>query len=380
MLRLGIDISPITSSVRTGVGEYTYGLLNALFNIDTQNQYFLFYNAFLDVTDSVPQWNAKNIHFVKTRWPNKIFHTSIQLLGIPKIDRLIEKKNNMKLDYFFSPNIGFQALSKQTKHILTVHDLSFEIFPECFSPKMRLWHSFLSPKKQCQNANKILTPSQNTKRDLEYLYGIDPQKIQVLTPGLENTFWNQKIDADHEKKLKEKYLLPEKYILFFGTLEPRKNIEAVLGGFELFQKKCGAEYKLVIAGAPGWKNTKILSLIEKNKNVQYIGYVQPEDKSLLYLGASLFVYPSLYEGFGFPVLEAMASGVPVITSNRSSLPEIAENAAYFVNPYNTSEIALGMEKILCDLNVSQYFIQKGKEQVQKFHWKKTAEQFLSLLV
>lgn len=380
MFNLGIDITPLTTPERTGVGEYTYQLLSALFDIDTQNQYFLFYNSFRDVDAHIPKWKNKNVTYIKTGYPNKLFHTSVQLFGFPRKDILIEKREKIKLDYFFSPNLSFHALSKNTKHILTMHDLSFEIFPECFSPKMRLWHTLLSPKKQCKKAENILTPSQNTKRDIEDLYGIDAQKIQVLTPGLDSSFCNRVIDESQQKKMQEKYTLPEKYILFLGTIEPRKNIEGVIAAFELFQKKCGQEYKLVIAGGSGWKNTKILRVIEKNKNVQYIGYVQNKHKAGLYSGARLFVYPSLYEGFGFPILEAMACSVPVITSNRSSLPEIAGDAAYFVNPYNTAEMALGMERILMDKEVSNFFIQKGKEHIEKFQWKKTAEQFLSFLV
>ncbi len=135
----------------------------------------------------------------------------------------------------------------------------------------------------------------------------------------------------------------------------------------------------MISGAHGWKNKRILAAIEKNKNVQYIGYVASQDKSMLYRGATVFVYPSLYEGFGFPVLEAFASGVPVITSTRSSLPEIAGDAAYYVNPYNSLEIAEGLRRFVTDPALSTLFIQKGFLQIQKFSWKKMAEQFLASL-
>lgn len=367
MLNIGIDITPLTTGSRTGVGEYTYELLNALFHIDTENQYFLFYNSFKDVSTHVPEWNQKNVHMVNTFWPNKIFHFFVQLFRWPKIDMLITKKTGVKLDYFFSPNIGFQSVSKNTKHILTVHDLSFEIFPECFSLKMRLWHWFLSPRRQCQHADRIFTPSENTKRDIMTLYGISPDKIRVLTPGISSQFTSGQNNFSKEK-----------YILFLGTIEPRKNIEGLIDAFEIFQKDF-PEYSLLIAGASGWKNKHILKRIEKSKNVQYIGYVAPEDKPSLYRAASVFVYPSLYEGFGFPVLEAFASGTPVITSSRSSLPEIAGDAAYYVNPYNSFEIAEGIRQILTQEALSKFFIQKGFYKMQKFNWHTTAEQFRSSL-
>src|SRR3990167_10982597 len=184
MLKIGIDISPLASSSRTGVGEYTYELLHALFDIDSENQYFLFYNGFKDVSACIPKWNQKNVHGVCTRWPNKLFHASLQFLRWPKMDRIIEQKAGGTLDYFFSPNICFHSVSKKCKHILTVHDLSFEIFPECFSLKRRLWHILLSPKKPCQKANRIIVPSENTKQDIVDMYGISPETIKVIYSGL----------------------------------------------------------------------------------------------------------------------------------------------------------------------------------------------------
>lgn len=379
MLKLGIDISPLLTPVRTGVGEYTYGFLDALFNIDRNNQYFLFYNAFADVSKHIPEWKSENVHFVQTRYPNKLLHTSMQFFGLPHLDKLIEKKKNIKLDYFFSPNIGFQKISQNTKHFLTVHDLSFEIFPDCFSTKMRLWHNFLSPQKQCQLVDQIFVPSKNTKRDIHEMYEIAEEKMTVLYPGISDRYREEVTDGQ-KQEVRKKYNLPQNYILFLGTIEPRKNIEGILQAFELFQKKHGSTYHLVIAGAGGWKNKKIMQAIEKNKNVQYIGYVEPLDKPALYTLANVFVYPSLYEGFGFPVLEAMACGTPVITSSRSSLPEIAEDAAYYVNPVYPSEIAEGLEQILGHTEIHNFFVQKGKAQASKFSWSKTAEQFLSSLV
>ena len=163
-----------------------------------------------------------------------------------------------------------------------------------------------------------------------------------------------------------------------GTIEPRKNI---LGLIEAFKKSSllvdGCS--LVIAGARGWKCNSILKAIDKTPGVKYIGYVDAEDKPALYKMASLFVYPSLYEGFGFPVLEAMACGTPVVTSNRSSLPEVAGGAAYLINPYNVSEIARGMELILCEDGLREILLNNGQLTVGSFDYKQTAKEFLSLI-
>lgn len=391
-MNIGIDINSLLSSSRTGVAEYTFELLNALFSIDKKNQYYLFSNSFRKNIDD-EMWNQKNVHFIHTRVPNKLFHLFLQLTGKPTLDTLLvkkyEKKNTVKighLDVFFSPNIGFTSLSKRCKRVLTVHDLSFEIFPHCFSLKMRLWHKILRPQKQCERANSILVPSHNTKNDLVDMYSIDTNKIHVLPLGLSNIFSSfETLDENYKEKhstlLKEKYNLPNKFIFFLGTLEPRKNIETVVEAFEIFQKtKEGEGVHLVIAGAAGWKNAKLQKMIQKNSLIHSIGYILAEEKPFLYRASKLFLYPSLYEGFGLPVLEAMASGVPVITSNRSSLPEITNGAAYLIDPRNVQELVTGMQRLLGADALRKTYIQKGLEQSKHFSWEDSARKFLDLVV
>lgn len=375
-MNIGIDIRSLMEENRTGVGEYVYELLNALFKIDTDHQYFLFYNSGKDVSKNIPQWNTKNVHYIKFNWPNKLFNLSLLVFGQPKIDKLI----GQNLDYFFSPNINFTALSKNVKHILTIHDLSFEYFPDCFGWKRRLWHKILSPKKTCGKADVILTPSESTKQDVMEKYNIDGNKIKVIYPGLSSVFSvSSPVDlAQGKEEIKKKYNLPKKFVLFLGTIEPRKNI---IGIIEAFQKNHNffPDYKLVIAGGKGWEYAAIMDLIGKQNNVQYIGYVEAKDKPVLYDLSDLFVYPSLYEGFGFPVLEAMSVGTPVITCHVSAMPEVVEDSAYLVNPNNISEIAQGMKLILTNKQISEFLKAKGKQRAQNFSWEKAAKEFLNIL-
>lgn len=370
-MRIAIDISSLTSPIRTGVGEYTYEFLDALFRIDTQNQYFLFYNSFSDVSEFLPQWKQNNVQYVSLHWPNKLFHFFILFFQWPKLDTFLLKKMGIKdekIDYFFSPNIGFFSLGTRTKSILMIHDLSFEIMPECFSWKMRWWHKILRPKKQCEKADIIITPSENTKRDVVDIYKIPENKIQVFYPGLAHSFFS----------VESKSLVQDPYIFFLGTLEPRKNILGVIQAFmESGVYKEGV--RLVIAGAPGWRCKTLLSAIKRNSHIQYLHYVTPEQKSSLYKNAQVFVYPSLYEGFGFPVLEAMASNVPVITSNRSSLPEVTSGATYLVNPYNISEMAEGIQLLIRDQTLRHSFIAKGQERAKYFSWQETVHKFLDMI-
>ena len=363
---------------RTGVGEYTYELLDVLFEIDKENNYILFYNSWKDVSDIIPKWNQKNVHYIITRWPNKLF-SFFTWLRVIKLDHLIERrfvKGNSKfittrLDYFFSPNLNFTCLSKKIKHIITIHDLSFEFFKKCYSWKRRLWHRILNPSKQCRRANIVLVPSENTKLDVGEIYNISKEKIKVIIPGLSNEFLNIRYKKVNEDDVRKKYSLPQKYILFLGTIEPRKNI---IGVIEAYKKVYGQKFGacgLVIAGARGWKYDNIINDIDKTPGAQYVGYVDAEDKPALYSLAETFVYPSLYEGFGFPVLEALVCGTPVITSNRSSLPEVVGDYAYLVNPYNIHEIEKGLQ-----------FFQNKKQtyiDLESFNWRVSAQNFLLLL-
>lgn len=368
-MNIAIDIRSLMDPVRTGVGEYTYEFLHALFKIDKINKYYLFYNSHLDVSKNIPNWNQENVKIIRYKYPNKLFNFALRFFGWPKLDKLI----NQKLDYFFSPNISFIALSKDVKHILTVHDLSFEHFANCYCLKRRLWHKIISPKKQCKKADLILTPSHNTKQDIIEKYNISEEKIKVIYPGLSSIF--MKHETLNMKQIITKYNLPDKFILFLGTIEPRKNLIGLINAFEKTNLK-NKNYELVIAGSDGWRNNKIKQLIENTDNVRYIGYIEAEDKPALYKLASVFAYPSLYEGFGFPVLEAMAIGTPVLTSNRSSLPEVVGSCAQLVNPNNINDIADGLLKLATDQDLNNYFVQNGTRRAGQFRWENTVENFL----
>ncbi|MGI6314471.1 MAG: glycosyltransferase family 4 protein [Patescibacteria group bacterium] len=419
-MNIGVDIRCLMDKERTGVGEYTYNLLKAIFLLDKENQYYLFYNSNKNIFQNIPQWKKNNVHYVGTKYPNKLLNLLLWL-KIVKLDKILLRhferiySKKKKLSYlsadkqnlkevkdfiqlkinlpvaetplhfvsaqndeliWFSPNLNFTNLSKKIKHLQTIHDLSFEFLPECFTWKQRLWHWFLNPKKQCQKADIILTPSENTKQDMVNEYGIVGDKIQILQPGIS---WEEGlITTENIQRVKEKYNLPEKYILYLGTLEPRKNIESIIEAYNISGLKI-KNYELIIVGGKGWKNKKLLKLIENSLGVKYIGYVNKEDKQLLYNLSSLFIFPSLYEGFGLPVLEAMSQEIPVITSNRTSLPEVIGTSGYLVNPYNVLELAEAMKNILSDEKLRKMLIIQSKEQTKKFNWNNSAKKFLNLI-
>lgn len=370
-MKIGVDIRPLMEKKRAGIGEFTFEFLDALFQIDTENEYYLFYNSSKNLKHNIEKHKKSNIFYVRSKWPNKIFNFSQVFLGGPKIDKIIEKRIGKKLDIFYSPNIGFTNISKRTKFVLTIHDLSYKIFSDCYSVKRRLWHTILNPKRMTKKADVIIVPSESTKRDLIKFYNTKKSKIKVLYPGICNHFFHTNEEGMNNVRLK--YNLSKIYILFLGTIEPRKNLEAIISAFSDMNTD---EYELVIAGGRGWKCAGTMNMIKKTKGVRYLGYIDSDDRVGLCSGAGLFVFPSLYEGFGFPILEALASGTPVITSNRSSLPELISEGVYLVNPLNIGELCVIMQNIL---NKKVVISDKTKEDLSlKFDWKRFGEGFLSI--
>lgn len=385
MARIGIDVRCLTEGRRTGVEEYTINLLKEVFRLDTQNEYCLFFNSWknsradLDWLQKFPQ-----VKLFKFKIPNKILNFCFWYLNWPKIDRLLGGVN-----VFFMPNLTFAAVSQKTKLIITLHDLSFERYPEMFSWKRRLWHYLVEPRKLCRRAEKIMAVSESTKNDLASLYKIAPEKINVIYNGLADKF--RVIDRNDKRLIvvKEKYQLPYRFILYLGTIEPRKNISSLIRAFNQLKTQAQAEnnaelskYKLVLAGQDGWLMKDIWREIDASPyraDILQINFVAEVDKEYFYNLSSLFVYPSFFEGFGFPPLEAMRCGVPVITANCSSLPEVVNGGGIMIDPHRPSEIAVAMQEILTNQDLRDKLIQKGLEQSQKFDWHKSAKKFEQLL-
>jgi glycosyltransferase involved in cell wall biosynthesis len=236
---------------------------------------------------------------------------------------------------------------------------------------------------EAERADKIIAVSQSTKDDLITLYGIDSKKIKVIYSGVNEQFRQiKKLKSTTPQliRLKKRYNLPAKFILYFGTIEPRKNLIALIKAFELLRKKYSIG--LVLAGAKGWLYQDIFKAARESKysrDIIFTGFIEERDKPYLYNLAEVFVYPSFFEGFGFPPLEAMACGVPTIVSVSSSLPEVIGQSALTVNPYHIDEITWAMEAILTNGDLRDWFVQKGLKQAKKFSWQKCAQETLRVL-
>ena len=373
-MRIGIDVRCLQDGTHSGVEEYVRALLEELFASDTENEYLLFANA----------WNTGRIDFSWTeryrnvsvrlsRWPNKLLNLCFWYFGWPKADRMLGGT-----DVFFMPNLNFIALSRDVRFVLTAHDLSFELFPETFSWKRRLWHVFVDFRRLVRRADRVIAVSQSTADDLRAVYGTSEQKIRVIPSGIRDIF--RPVDRNDATLLsiKEKYGLPFKFILSLGTIEPRKNLISLLRAFETMQGSGHPElmkYALVIAGTEGWASRDFFDQVRRSPvrdRIILTGFVEDRDKPGLYSLASAFVYPSLYEGFGFPPLEALACGTPVIASHSSSLPEVVGAEAILIDPYRPEEILQALRQLLLSRELQEILRDAGPVQASHFSWPRAA--------
>jgi glycosyltransferase involved in cell wall biosynthesis len=368
-MKIGL-ISNSFDLVRTGVGTYPYELTKNL--PSNKNKYLLIHG----------QKNKEIIGIVmeKTGFEDII-------IPYPKIPlgKLIQKmfliplyikKNNPDVihdTYHFAPFLFL----KKFKKVITVYDITPILYPETHKISRIFMHKyFFSPI--LKSSDKIISISENTKRDIIKHFKIPEDKIKVIPLAANENF--RKLDENETSKIKSKYNINFPFILYVGTLEPRKNIPNLLNAFYKIKKQ-GIAHKLVIAGGKGWKYKEIFETIEKlnlQNDVIFTGYVPDEDLPGLYNAADLFVYPSLYEGFGLPPLEAMQCGTPVITSNTSSLPEVVGDAGIMVNPHDIGELANKMYEVLTNKDLRKELSKKGIERAKLFSWKKCAEETLKV--
>ncbi|PIS05443.1 MAG: hypothetical protein COT81_00910 [Candidatus Buchananbacteria bacterium CG10_big_fil_rev_8_21_14_0_10_42_9] len=374
-MNVGIDIRTLLETRYSGISEYTWNVVTNLLEQDNKNQYFLFYNN-ANNKYQAPKLNYANAQIKSFRYPNKLFNLSLVTLGLPKIDRLIGE-----LDWFWLPSMQFFSISKNTKLLLTVHDVSWLHYPEFFSIKGKLWHKLVNIKQLCQRADKINAVSENTKQDLVNYLDINPEKIFVTHLGL-SEMYKPITDQNILSAVKSKYNLPDNFILFLGNLEPRKNVEGLIEAFDLASKDLTADTHLVIAGKKGWLSKSIYEMAKKSHvkdKIKFVGYVDSQDKPALYSLAQVFCYPSFYEGFGLPPLEAMACGTPVIVSNVSSLPEVVGGAGLLVDPYNKKQIADAIIKLYSDSELRDNLSLKSLEEAKNFTWDMTADELLQVM-
>jgi glycosyltransferase involved in cell wall biosynthesis len=393
-MKIGIDARVFAQGKNTGVEEFAKCFLEALFQdsseiLEKNNspnsstslsknekpEFILFFNSWKG-KDIDFSWATKyeNVQVKKFHWPNKLLNFSLWFLRWPKLDKLIGG-----VDLFYMPNIGFSAISREAKLILTMHDLSFQHYRQSFSFKKQLWHYLVNPRLLCQKADKILAVSNFTKQDIEDTYKIPAEKITLALNGRTSVQGNLSRNDIKLIQVKEKYNLPFNFILYFGTIEPRKNIISLIKSFEILKKENSQiKHFLVIAGASGWRAKKIYQTVKSSKwqnQIIIINDVPLEDKEALFTLASVFVYPSFFEGFGFPALEAISCGVPTIVSHSSSLPEAVGRQAIMIDAWRSEEITAALKEILTNKQVGVILNKNKNRHLQKFQWRTAISNF-----
>lgn len=367
-MRIGVD-ARILSETKTGLHNFVFYLLTELQKIDQQNSYYLLSHQDIDFPLKNERWHKIIGDGLTTRISKLWLQT--------QLPRLIKDKS---LDIFWGTcNLLPLALNRRIKKLLTVHDLTYLFFPETMAIKNLIAYRFLQ-KKSITRADKILADSQATADDLQKHFALTVDKIEVVYPGIDNTLF-QNTDTMQIKEVVKKYQINLNYILAVSTIEPRKNLESLLKAYAILLKRHNIVHQLVIVGAKGWKDSglyKQVKDLELGNRVRFLGFVPHRDLPVLYSGACVFLYLSLYEGFGFPILEAMACGCPVITSNVSSMPEVAADVAVLVDCQNIEQIAHDTFKLINNQAQRNLLKAKGRERVKQFSWTDRAHQLLNI--
>src|SRR3989338_6032973 len=370
-MTIGIDIRLLGKGIKSGIEEYTENLLAHLIPLDPKIKFKLFYSSFSNELPEYDWLKYPNVELFKYRFPNKLLFLSSSFLNSPKLDQLIGGA-----DVFFSPHFFITALSPSCKRVVTFHDLSYIHFPEFFSWRKHIWHNFeMKPIWQSHFSDKIIAVSESTKNDLINLYHVDPVKVEVIYSGISSSVKRPSDKNLQEFKFKNK--LPDEFVLFLGKFEPRKNINGIIKAFNILKRNSNFNnLNLVLVGSRGWLYKNIFEDIKKSEYKNSIiikEQVADDERSFYYSLASVFVYPSFFEGFGFPPLEAMKCGVPVITSRNSSIPETVGNSSILVSGHNIDELASAIEAVLGNKAFKEDLIRTGLKRSSLFDWHKTAE-------
>lgn len=366
-MRIGFDIGPITASP-TGVGHYARSLLGRLLAQASGDEFLG-----LGVGARRPVLGDLAGRF-RHKWlpvPARLMYKVWGSLGVPRVDRLLGGVDVYHATNFFLPPV------RRARRVLSIHDLAFLARPELCSPKV-VGPFSAGIRRFVRDADAVLTFSEATKADIVDLLDVDPAGVRVTYHGVDAA--GLEVTAGRAiEHVREVFGLEGPYVLFVGTLEPRKNIPTLVSAFAAVADE--VPHSLVLAGGEGWDQRTIAQRIEETgigERVKRLGYVDLAELPALYTAADAFAFPSHYEGFGLPVLEAMACGCPVVASNSTSLPEVAGDAALLVDPVDQAALAEALRRILTDAALREELIAKGRQRVSRFTWEACARETLDL--
>lgn len=363
-MRIAINCRSFLLKNYTGIGRYAYNLVTSLSEIDKQNEYWLYaQKKYFDFKRRIPRVPADNFS-VKVDWFGQ---------GLSKILDPV--------DVYHAPSPDFISI-QNAKVIVTVHDLVYKTYPDGHTPQTRE----TTEKQLAQivdQADRIICCSQSTINDLKHYFPVKEGQVRLVYQGVnKNVFYPLKDPVRQQaRQALTKRGIPESFLLFVGTIEPRKNLQNLFLAFSILKKSNKFKGKLVVSGMKGWMVEGLEEVIKKfslTNDVIFPGYVSDDELRALYNLCEAFVFPSFYEGFGFPIVEAFSCGAAVITSNVSSCPEIAADAALTVNPYNPDEIADAVVRIIDDPKLKNIMQARALHRAQNFSFQKTAAETLNV--
>lgn len=364
---IGVDASRATKINRTGTETYSLELIKQLAKLASQDYRLRLY------TSQPPQ---------HADWPTGPYVETC-LIPFPRLwthIRLAAELHRRPPAVLFVPAHVLPVYCP-VPTVVTVHDLGYRHYPAAHRPAQR-WYLEWTTRRHSRMADHIVADSVATQEDLVNFYQADRQRISVVYLGRDETL--RRADEAEIDRVKARYHLEGNYLLYMGTLQPRKNLARLLEAFrQVMTALQEPSLQLVIAGQRGWLYENLFAYVKRwglQSRVIFPGFVPDEDKAALLSGAVAYLFPSLYEGFGLPVLEAMACGTPVLTSNVSSLPEVAGEAALLVNPHETTEIAGGLIALLTNPRLRRELVGRGYRQVERFSWAKAAGQLWEILL
>ncbi len=368
-MRVGFDITAIPKA-KSGVGFYVLNLLKALADVDKDDVFYVFSKK---EDASLPDLAAENFRTIQCSTDNRLLRLWWEQAVLPR------HMAANKLDVFHSPHYTI-PLKCRIPTVTTFHDMTFFSHPEVHERSKVVFFQRMI-KLAADRASAIIAVSESTKNDAVKFLGLQEDRIDVVYEGVDVDFYRPLDETDGLEPVRAKYGLEKDFILFVGTLEPRKNITGVIEAFSRVVGGVKKEYNLVVAGTKGWNYQSVFELVQRlniEREVVFTGYVPEEELPLLLNAASVFVYPSFYEGFGIPPLEAMACGTPVVTSNISSLPEVVGDAGILVDPNDPDAIADAIQRILSDDGLRRELAAKGVARAKLFSWQKAAGETLAI--
>jgi len=364
-MHIAIDAHSVGTQLAGNV-TYITGLIEALAEIDTANQYTLYVTK----PEAVEKYAG--------RWPN--FRVRRTLPHFPLIRVPITLTAELRLrpvDLLFVQYSG--PISVPCKLVTSIHDISYEHLPETFKRRSRFQMRLTIPRT-ARMADHVVTPSEYSRQDLIDTYGLPPEKVTTI-PLAASTFFKPVTEAAEIERVRKKYDLPGDYILGVGSIQPRKNLGRLISAYSQLSMKRDDLPPMILAGKMAWLFEETLREIETHglkEKIRFTGFVPDEDLPGLYSAAKCFVYPSFFEGFGLPPLEAMRCGTAVITGDRTSLPEVVGDAGILIDPFDVGAIAAAIERVLTDDKLREEMVQMGLERARQFTWISTARQTLDV--